>query len=629
MDIKIKRTPTILYYNHYHNGDIFINRTYVNHLSAQYNPKKVYYAHRNHESISRDLCHELVPSAILENINPLNQFLITQDEQILAVNTWVGAYASKYLTYTQHANFVILERIWREIFGRLGLELRGSYFDYLPRLKKHNFQTDFISRLSITNGFTKSILVCNNQVKSRQSNFTDLDDLTLRLANRFPTTIFFITQKICDRPPNVVEIADIIGTSTGNLCEISIASGFIDIIIGRNSGAFTFCHTHENVSDPNKIFVDLSNDRLSSLLGEGNYPCRHFFSSSVDVDYVTWVLKSELQRRADKMVTQYVPFANGNSDPFLNRRTVLLITNEEHKCGISQYGRILGEILNKSEHYYFITHALSNEAEVLSVVHKHRPSIMIFNHSNTTMGWLSDEFIQLLSVRLDVKSIIITGHEQISHFRHASVHLSSDPCTHPKFGLLPAPPPILYLQNIRYTLPQGELRIGTSGFINPLKNIPKLIGVLRQRISGKFILRLHLSSAVFVSNTDEVRRDILESCSRLTDEFLSLEVIESFFSYEEHIAWLNSNDLNVFYYESNPEIGASASVYRAIAARKPFVVNNASLFRHVYCSQTDLNQDLTKLVFEGNNSHSLRFEEIWSETNLIAFYEALVGRFSC
>jgi hypothetical protein len=107
-------------------------------------------------------------------------------------------------------------------------------------------------------------------------------NIIFELAKRFPEKQFLITHKIDVELPNVTYTDDLFNASTGNLNQIAYLSMFAKLIIGKNSGPFTYAHIKENMNNYQKTFMCFSHKMRDCLMGEGEYLANSFFSNTID-----------------------------------------------------------------------------------------------------------------------------------------------------------------------------------------------------------------------------------------------------------------------------------------------------------------------------------------------------------
>jgi len=271
----------ITFFNRWRNGDCFINKEYVRDIISRYpNGITFKYAHDKHPNIISDLNCEHVP---LSSIHPIDTLIpIAQVDDILYINTWVGCWIGKYLRERDHANFHCLHDMWKEFYQALNLEMKGDYSYYHPSIDFQKFDLteadNYLSRVD-----TKEIiLVCNGFQQSEQSSMGIMRNIIFELAKRFPEKQFLITHKVDVKLPNVTYTDDLFNASTGNLNQIAYLSMFAKLIIGKNSGPFTYAHIKENMNNYQKTFMCFSHKMRDCLMGEGDYLTNSYFSDTID-----------------------------------------------------------------------------------------------------------------------------------------------------------------------------------------------------------------------------------------------------------------------------------------------------------------------------------------------------------
>jgi len=107
-------------------------------------------------------------------------------------------------------------------------------------------------------------------------------NIIFELATRFPEKDFLIAHKVDVELPNVTYTDDLFNAPTGNLNQIAYLSQFTKLIIGKNSGPFTYAHIKENMNNYQKTFMCFSHKMRDCLMGEGEYLSNSFFSNTID-----------------------------------------------------------------------------------------------------------------------------------------------------------------------------------------------------------------------------------------------------------------------------------------------------------------------------------------------------------
>jgi hypothetical protein len=271
----------ITFFNRWRNGDCFINKEYVRDIISRYpNGITFKYAHDNHPNIVSDLNCEHIP---LSSIHPIGTFTpLAQVENTLYINTWVGCWIGKHLKEKDHANFYCLHDMWKEFYQALNLEMKGDYSYYHPSINFQKFDLTEANHYFLRSNPKEFILICNGVQQSEQSSMGDMRNIIFELATRFPEKDFLIAHKVDVDLPNVTCTDYLFSAPTGNLNQIAFLSMFAKLIIGKNSGPFTYAHIKENMNNYQKTFMCFSHKMRDCLMGEGEYLANSFFSDTVD-----------------------------------------------------------------------------------------------------------------------------------------------------------------------------------------------------------------------------------------------------------------------------------------------------------------------------------------------------------
>lgn len=273
----------IVFFNQWRNGDCFINKEYVRDIISRLPDDEFVYAHNNHPNIVSDLNCKHVTLNEIPAINTFIPLAVSQtDPNTLYINTWVGCWIGKHLVQNEHANFHCLHTMWKEIFDALDIKMRGDYFLYLPKVDWYRFDLKECDSYLKTIIPKPIILICNGAQQSGQSSMGDMSHIIKSLASSFPDYEFLITYDIGLTMPNVRCTDDVFGGPTGNLNQIGYISQFAKLIVGKNSGPFTYAHTKTNMNNPEQIFMCFSHKMRDCLMGEGDYLTNSYFSDTID-----------------------------------------------------------------------------------------------------------------------------------------------------------------------------------------------------------------------------------------------------------------------------------------------------------------------------------------------------------
>lgn len=302
---------TIVFYNRWHNGDLFLSKGYISRLIKSLKSQgefKFYFAHKNNAKSLCDLDVEFI--SIKENdIIPANDAqTIFQQNDVIYINTWVGAYLGFFTKTQDHATIGTINTIWFSIYYALqafiNVKLFTHYYerfspeDGIPTTDWSKFEINqanlFLSEHKKEH--IKLILFCNGRCSSNQtinSNINLMEKSINLLASENPNHKFICTERIgiSQEIKNVFFTDDIFaGVLGGDINEIAYLSTFCDIIVGKNSGPHMYTHVKENVNR-DCIFFTVSDRQSDDYL----YNCydiraKHIFFVGRSEDNFSMVL---------------------------------------------------------------------------------------------------------------------------------------------------------------------------------------------------------------------------------------------------------------------------------------------------------------------------------------------------
>jgi hypothetical protein len=260
----------IVFFNHYHRGDLFTHRAFIQELRKELPNILFEYLHYNHPKLTRDLNIPLVGNP--DAFSKKERFRI--EGKTLYINTWIGCY-SKLMKKHGGLNMQSLWEQWAEIYKNISVAvgrqiiLNPSREHYTPSVDFSFYNLENIDQYLLQNS-SKKILFCNGSPKSNQSFSYNMADFIRQAAVEFPHIHFICTEKFQKDETNIFFTDDIISCTEAeekrapwedrivNICdlpEISYLSENCDLIVGKNSGPFCFCETKNNYLNPNKSFL--------------------------------------------------------------------------------------------------------------------------------------------------------------------------------------------------------------------------------------------------------------------------------------------------------------------------------------------------------------------------------------
>jgi hypothetical protein len=278
----------IVFYNHFHNGDCFVSKMYVQDLIFQIRQHRpdieFYYAHNNHPGIIADVAAEYVPAHAYDYDRYLR--MGTRADDIL-INTWVGAWQGEIFNHGEHINYLRLHAIWRRYYAALGrlLNIELAFSDdakfYVPYIDADYYRQDLIRNYMQGYAKKRKVLICNGPAKSGQSQMGDFVAEIDALSQEYPAVQFIATQRTGIRRLNVSHTADIFALDS-DINEIALLSRHCDLIVGKNSGPYSFAHHRANMLDANKTFACFSTRDTDMLNAQQDWPAEFHHTVATD-----------------------------------------------------------------------------------------------------------------------------------------------------------------------------------------------------------------------------------------------------------------------------------------------------------------------------------------------------------
>jgi len=297
----------ICFYNHWHNGDVFAGKGWMQELQRQLPNVQFMHAQKNSVKTMRDLAGEhVLINSIPREVSDRIRYIHLDDT--LYVNTWVGSYGNAVIPQGEHhANYPSLFRMWMHIYDMIEhafdikLDRTNDIERYMARTDWSKFEIGHADRW--LGQHDRVVLVCNGLVQSTQSNLRTMEDVMSQMSHDFPDVSFVCTSRFETNTwamkDNVFFTDDIFANvQGGDINEIAYLSTKSEVIVGKNSGPFMFTHVHENIMDPNKAFVSLSHRSSDSyvhnVIGIG---CRYYHHSSDVASNVNGVIRQAINEK--------------------------------------------------------------------------------------------------------------------------------------------------------------------------------------------------------------------------------------------------------------------------------------------------------------------------------------------
>jgi len=287
----------IIFYSHEKNGDCFVNKGYVAEIIKHFPDVNFSYVHDHHSSIIADLgCRFLRTNQIPVEVDKNKKCVYHEDSGTLFMNTWIGAWIGTFLVHGQHANYPLIHRAWSEYLKILDMPIKDDFFEYVPTIDYSQYDLTQAEQYLEKVAGKPLVLVCNGVQQSGQSSMGNMEKAIGIVAQKFPDHEFLVAYKLNLNLPNITYTDDVFKANEGNMNQISYIARQAKLIVGKNSGPFTFCHTKEMLDNPNKIFLSFNHRLTDSLTGDGQYFANTFFSSTVNNDVAAEIIEFLLNK---------------------------------------------------------------------------------------------------------------------------------------------------------------------------------------------------------------------------------------------------------------------------------------------------------------------------------------------
>ena len=295
----------IIFFNQFHNGDCFVGKGWVRNIMQQLPDIEFSYAHKNHPDIIKDLGCEYVA---LKDIPEIDRMVrIAQDADTLYINTWCGAFQGELFGYHQHSNYIIQHRMYEmyceQLTNILGRTVKQSTnpHDYLPFIDFSHYDTAMVDRfVNDLSPYNRLVLFCNGPANSGQSGIGDMRYTIDYLSQEFPMDWAFICTHDIGLERNNVFYTSKAFNKQSDLNEIAYLSTRTELIVGKNSGPYSYCQFNDNMNDSQRRFFCFGK-LLTDCLNAGlQFPAEFKFCDQVNDRLITNILMRELMPQTER-----------------------------------------------------------------------------------------------------------------------------------------------------------------------------------------------------------------------------------------------------------------------------------------------------------------------------------------
>jgi SAM-dependent methyltransferase len=303
---------------------------------------------------------------------------------------------------------------------------------------------------------------------------------------------------------------------------------------------------------------------------------------------------------------------------------VLYINNKQKKCGVYEFGRLVGGAVVQSKKHCFLYFECDSWDEYLEVYNREKPNVVFYNYISLTMPWIVGKKHLLEAIQLGMVHEVYQEFADLLDDTLFDYHVAADPTLilrNPlvyKTGRLVPP----YAANP----PLNKVpTVGSFGFATNGKGFERILDEVQNEFDQAH-LRFSISYSTYLDQDGALARSLAESLKkRLTKEGVTLSVAHDHLEEQELLDFLAGNDLNAFFYDYQMGRGISSAIDWALAVKRPIAVTKSSMFRHlatVYPSIFIEDRSVREIMDDqGHQLEELRQE--WSKENLIWEYERI------
>lgn len=239
----------VVFFNHFHNGDIHVSRSMVRHIINRLPSTTFAYSHRNPPNILSDIPRLEYSNTGVEFINEHTSLSKVGD--IIYFNTWYAQQKFKHMNtlgLTFDALYAGIDENCQNAFGFSLSDISEDPKIFYPEIDYSKFEIGHAQKWLKENP-VKKILIENGQALSGQSDNFNMTQAIANVAANHLDKIFILSNHDNIPLPNNCIYADgiIKKSQRSDLNEISFLSSQCDLIIGRASGVFTFALTQYNL----------------------------------------------------------------------------------------------------------------------------------------------------------------------------------------------------------------------------------------------------------------------------------------------------------------------------------------------------------------------------------------------
>jgi hypothetical protein len=256
----------IIFYNHFHNGDIHLSRTFIEKISYYLLNNRLhsnfFYSHRNSQKLLRDLTPLVSSDNIFFKI--AHQYKLFEDkDNAYFINTWYASNYNKYMNnygITFDTLYDLFDDLTKTLWKFSLADVDSNPVNFFPKINYDRFEINSAKQF-LSNIKQKKVFIQNGLALSGQSNNFNFTNIIANLSKKFPDLYFVISDNDSNLPflYNAEFSSKIINIKDNDLNENAYISSMCDVIIGRASGSFTFAFNQDNLFNRETQYICFSN----------------------------------------------------------------------------------------------------------------------------------------------------------------------------------------------------------------------------------------------------------------------------------------------------------------------------------------------------------------------------------
>lgn len=257
----------IIFFNHFHNGDIHVSREFVRKLSAVFTNMfpnvNIYYSHRNDSDCVVDIPGVKYNQSLF-NWNPHDGPFVK--DETLHINTWYGQQQFRYMNnygVSFDCLYIMFDDVCKQFFNFSLSEIDPNPERWFPKIDFSKYHISEAKKFLDNRKGYKVFVANNNALSGQATNFPMLPMITNLAINHQDITFILTNFDGTLILPNMFYSSNIIGKNGFDLNENGYISTHCDMIIGRASGPYTFAFVQDNLFEKPRINICFSNLTVS------------------------------------------------------------------------------------------------------------------------------------------------------------------------------------------------------------------------------------------------------------------------------------------------------------------------------------------------------------------------------